>query len=181
MKKLTTITLALGLITALIADANIPIDKKAMKAKITKIAGETSKFNKNENFPKDYFLISKNLPWAIGLTLHHPESSTLGLSKEQISKLVTMKKEKKPSIIKLAKEIKTMELSLLSLLETDEGSKTEMSKEMSKLVDDIAKKKATLTKSHLQCVIEVQNLLTKEQREKVGTYAGKRYRKSVNK
>ncbi len=174
MKKLVTITLALGLVTALMADANIPIDQKAMKAKTAKMAGETSKFNKNENFPKDYFLISKNLPYALGLTLHHPESSILGLSKEQIAKLVTMKKDKKPSIIKMAKEIKAMELSLLSLLETDEGSKTEVSKEMSDLVDAIAKKKAALTKGHLQCVIEVQNVLTKEQREKVGTYAGKR-------
>ncbi len=174
MKKFITVTLALGLVTILMADANIPIDQKAMKAKTAKIAGETSKFNKNEDFPKDYFLISKNLPFALGLTLHHPKSSTLGLSKEQIDKLVTMKKEKKPSIIKLAKEIKAMELSLLSLLETDEGSKTEISKEMSDLVDNIAKKKAELTKSHLQCVIEVQNVLTKEQREKVGTYVGEK-------
>ena len=180
MKKLITLTLALGLATALMAEANIPIDQKAMKAKTAKIAGDTSKFNQNENFPKDYFLISKNLPYALGLTLHHPESSTLGLSKEQIAKLVTMKKEKKPSIVKMAKEIKTMELSLLSLLETDEGTLTEVSKEMSELVDNIAKKKAELTKGHLQCVIEVQNVLTKEQREKVGTYAGNKARKNKN-
>ena len=41
---------------------------------------------------------------------------------------------------------------------------------MSKLVDEIATKKADLTKAHLQCVIDVQNVLTKEQREKVGAY-----------
>ncbi len=174
MKKIVTITLALGLATALMADANIPMDNKAMKAKTAKIAGETSKFNKNEDFPKDYFLIPKNLPFALGLTLHHPESSTLGLSKEQIDKLVKIKKEKKPSVLKMAKEVKAMELSLVSLLETDEGSKTEVSKEMSELVDAIAKKKAALTKDHLQCVIDVQNILTKEQREKVGAYAGKK-------
>ena len=106
------------------------------------------------------------------MTLHHPASSTLGLSKEQIATLAKMKKEKKPSVLKLAKEIKAMELSLLSLIETDEGSKTEVTKEMSELVDSIAKKKATLTKGHIQCIIEVQNVLTKEQREKVGTYVG---------
>ena len=43
---------------------------------------------------------------------------------------------------------------------------------MSELVDNIAKKKATLTKGHIQCIIEVQNVLTKEQREKVSTYVG---------
>jgi Spy/CpxP family protein refolding chaperone len=45
---------------------------------------------------------------------------------------------------------------------------------MSKLVDEIASKKAELTKAHLQCVIEVQNVLTKEQREKVGAYVNKK-------
>ncbi len=174
MRKIVTLTLALGLVSALMADANVPIDKKEMKAKMAKMAGEVSIFNKHENFPKDYFLIPKNLPFALGLVLHHPKSSTLGLSKEQIEKLVTIKKEKQPAILKESKEIKKMELSLLSLLESNEGNRTKITKEMSELVDAIAKRKAELTKGHLQCVIEVQNILTKEQREKVGTYIGKK-------
>lgn len=172
MKKIITITLALGLSSLLMADANVPIDKKFMKAKMVEIAGETSKFNPNENFPKEYFLIPKNLPFALGLVLHHPQSSTLGLSKEQIEKLVNLKKEKKPLIIKGAKEIKALELSLVKLLESNEGNRTKVTKEMSELVDTIATKKAELTKAHLQCIIDVQNVLTKEQREKVGAYAG---------
>ncbi len=170
MKNLLKITLALSLTTLLMADANIPIDKKAMKSKMAKIAGETSPFNKNENFPKEYFLIPKNLPYALGLVLHHPKSSTLGLSKEQIEKLVKMKKEKKPSILKNAKEIKELELSLVNMLESNEGNITKVTKEMSDLVDKIAIKKAELTKAHLQCIIDVQNTLTKEQREKVEEY-----------
>ncbi len=170
MNNLIKITLALSLTTFLMADANIPLDKKAMKAKMTKIAGETSPFNKNENFPKEYFLIPKNLPYALGLVLHHPQSSTLGLSKEQIETLVKMKKEKMPLILKGAKEVKTLELSLLKILETNEGNQTKVSKEMSDLVDKIATKKAELTKAHLQCIIDVQNTLTKEQREKVDAY-----------
>jgi len=172
MKKIITLTLALGLTSLLVADANIPIDKKAMKAKMTEMAGATSPFNKHENFPKEYFLIPKNLPYALGLVLHHPKSSTLRLSKEQIAKLVSMKKEKKPVILKKAKEIKALELSLLNLLETNEGNQTKVSDKMSKLVDTIASKKAELTKAHLQCIIDVQNLLTKEQREKVSAYVG---------
>lgn len=156
------------------ADANIPMDKKAMNAKMTEMAGEVSKFNPHEHFPKDYFLIPKNLPFALGLVLHHPQSSTLGLSKEQIEKLVNIKKERKSSILKGAKEIKALELSLGKLLESDEGNRTKITKEMSELVDEIAGKKAELTKAHLQCVIDVQNLLTKEQRKKVGEYVGKR-------
>jgi hypothetical protein len=170
MKKIITLTLALGLTSPLMAEANIPIDKKAMKAKVAKIAGEVSPFNKHENFPKEYFLIPKNLPFALGLVLHHPESSTLGLTKEQIAKLVQMKKDKKPAIIKSAKAVKNLELKLLGLLENNEGNQTKVSDEMSKLVDDIASKKAELTKAHLQCIIDVQNVLTKEQREKVGAY-----------
>jgi len=170
MKKIITITLALGLTSLLMAEANIPVDKETMKSKIAKIAGEPSPFNKNENFPKEYFLIPKNLPFALGLVLHHPKSSTLGLNKEQIATLVKMKKDKKPAIIKSAKEIKGLELKLLGLLEDNEGNQTKVSDEMSKLVDEIATKKASLTKAHLQCVIDVQNVLTKEQREKVGAY-----------
>lgn len=177
MKKIVTIALALGLTTALMADANIPMDKKAMKAKMTEMAGETSKFNKHENFPKDYFLIPKNLPFALGLVLHHPQSSTLGLSKEQIAKLVAMKKEKKPVILKEAKAIKALELSLVKMLETNEGNRTKVTDEMSKLVDEIAQKKAGLTKAHLQCIIDVQNELTKEQQEKVDAYVGKKPKK----
>jgi len=170
MKKIITLTLALGLTTLLMAEANVPLDKKAMKAKVAKIAGETSPFNNNENFPKDYFLIPKNLPYALGLVLHHPQSSTIGLSKEQIATLVKMKQDKKPAIIKTAKAVKNLELKLLELLESNEGNQTKVSDEMSKLVDEIAGKKAELTKAHLQCVIDVQNVLTKEQREKVGAY-----------
>ncbi len=177
MKKIVTIALALGLTTALMADANIPMDKKAMKAKMAEMAGETSPFNKNENFPKDYFLIPKNLPFALGLVLHHPQSSTLGLSKEQIEKLVAIKKAKKPTILKEAKAIKELELSLVKMLESNEGNQTKVSDEMSKLVDEIAKKKAELTKAHLQCIIDVQNILTAEQRKKVDAYIGRKPKK----
>ena len=170
MKKIITLTLALGLTTLLMAEANIPVDKKAMKEKTAKIAGEPSPFNKNENFPKEYFLIPKNLPYALGLVLHHPQSSTLGLTKEQLAELIQMKKDKTPAIVKSAKAIKGLEIKLLSMLETNEGNQTKVSDDMSKLVDEIATNKAELTKAHLQCVIDVQNVLTKEQREKVGAY-----------
>ena len=176
MKKIITATLALGLVTLLMADANVPMDKKAMSSKIKEMAGETSKFNPREHFPKEYFLIPRNLPYALSLVLHHPQSSLLKLSKEQLEKLINLKKEKQPSILKSAKEIKSLELSLVAMLETKEGSRTKVTKEMSELVQKIAIKKAELTNSHLQCVIDVQNILTKEQRERVGAYAGMKHK-----
>jgi ferritin len=170
MKKIITVSLTLGLLSTLMAEPNVPLDKNAMKAKMSEMAGEVSPFNKNENFPKDYFLIPKNLPYALGLVLHHPKSSTLNLSREQIRVLSNMKKEKQPAILKGSKEIKKMELQLLELLEKGEGTNKKVTKEMSELVDAIAQKKAELTKAHLQCVIDVQNVLTKEQRKKVESF-----------
>jgi len=167
MTKIISLSLAMGLVSTLMANPNIPLDKKALQAKMTKVAGKPSPFNPKENFPKEYFLIPKNLPFALGLVLHHPKSDTLGLSKEQIDTLLKMKKEKQPAILKEAKAIKAMELKLLDLLESNEGNQTKVSEAMAKLVDEIAQKKASLTKAHLQCVIEVQNVLTPEQRKKM--------------
>gem|GEM_PF-536560 len=172
MRKVVGITLAFGLISSLFAEPNIPLDKSELKTKMEKIAGVTSPFNRDENFPKDYFLVPKNLPFAIGITLHHPRSSELGLSKEQIEKILELKKSKMGAIVKSAKEIKGLEFRLLSMLEAQEGKVKEVTKEMNDLVDEIAKKKAELTKGHLQCVVEVQNILTKEQRMKVGEIIG---------
>jgi len=104
VKRIIGITLALGLVSALFAEPNIPLDKAKLKAKMAKIAGEPSPFNKNEVFPKDYFLIPKNLPFALSLTLHNPKSSELNLSKEQIAKLVELKKSKKGAILKSAQK-----------------------------------------------------------------------------
>lgn len=183
INRVITLTLALSLTTVLMADANVPIDKKAMNAKMKEMAGETSKFNPREHFPKEYFLIPRNLPYALNLVLHHPQSSLLKLTKEQLEKLTNLKKEVKPTILKSAKEVKTLELSLVGMLENKEGNRTKVTKDMNELVDKIASKKAEITKAHLQCVIDVQNILTKEQRERVGAYAGMKHkgRKSKHK
>jgi len=167
MKKMMIASIILGLGTALLADANVPLDKKAMQAKMQSIAGEASPFNKQENFPKDYFLIPKNLPFSMGLVLHHPQSSTLNLTKEQKEKLVKVKSETVPSVIKMAKEIKELELSLVKQI-THDGKKAS---ELDALVDTIAQKKAALTKAHLKCIETVRETLTLEQRKKVKAYA----------
>jgi len=75
-----------------------------------------------------YFLVPKNLPFAIGITLHHPRSSELGLSKEQIEKILELKKSKMGAIVKSAKEIKGLEFKLLSMLEAQEGKVKEVTK-----------------------------------------------------
>ena len=189
MKKIISLSLVLGLSSLLMAEvvvppkkelgivsipsdkANVPLDKKAMQEKILLKAGKPSPFNKNENFPNEYFLIPKNLPFALDLVLDHPKSSTLKLTEKQMKTLVKMKEEKTPEIVKSAKRIKNLELKILELLEEDEGNQTSVSHEIAMIVNEIADKKADLTVEHLQCILDVQNILTKEQREKVTAYA----------
>ena len=164
MKKAIALSLVLGLVTGLMAKPNVPMGD--MKAKMAKMAGESSPFNHNENFPKDYFLIPKNLPFLVGLTLHHPMSSTLGLSKEQIEKIAKIKKDTVPEVLKSAKEIKTLELKLVEMIR-NEAPVTELDT----TVDKIAAMKAALTKKHLRCIKAVRAVLSKEQRKKVFAYA----------
>jgi len=166
MNKLITISLVLGLSTVLLAKPNIP--NEGHHAKLAKMAGEKGIFAQDEVFPKDYFLINKNLPFSIGLTLHHPESSTLALSKEQIAKLLEIKGSTLPIVIKLAKEIKAHELTL-----TDKMIKGAKASEMDDAVEHIAKEKVMLTKAHLKCIEAVRNVLDEKQRKTLLGYASK--------
>lgn len=167
MKRVVTIGLALGLATALMAKPNI--DNSEAKANLTEIAGKKGMFAPHEVFPKDYFLISKNLPFLVSLTLHHPESSTLELTKEQIDKIQEIKGATVPVVIKSAKKIKALELAL-----SDKMIKGAKASDMGKEVDKIAALKAALTKAHLKCIQSVIEVLTKKQREMLLSYAGKR-------
>jgi hypothetical protein len=158
MKKIKTIFLGAILVTAtgLLAKPNIPMGN--MKAMMKEMAGEKGIFVKNEVFPKDYFLISKSLPFMIGLTLHHPKSSELNLSKKQLEKLKQIKGNTIPIVIESAKKIKKLELELSKRMLDGQSAKENFA-----LVDIIAKAKAKLTKAHLQCIEDVIKVLTKEQ------------------
>jgi hypothetical protein len=129
--------------------------------KLAQMAGETSPFYriKKETFPKDYFLVSQNLPFLVGTALFHPESDKLKLSKEQLDKLVEMKKTIVPVSAKMAKKVKGMEIELAkAILDTNATPDSQ-----AKLVEDIAKAKADMTKAHLKCIDTVKHLLSPEQ------------------
>lgn len=167
MRKIVTIGLALGLATALMAKPNIPNTEH--HANLAKIAGEKGLFAPHEVFPKDYFLISKNLPFSVGLTLHHPESSTLELTKEQIAKIQEIKGTTMPVVIKSAKEIKALELAL-----SDKMVKGVKAADLGAEVNKIATLKAALTKAHLKCIESVREVLTEKQRKILLSYASKK-------
>jgi len=165
-KKILTIGLSVGVATSLMAAPNVPVGE--MKAKLKKMAGKPGMFLQGkENFPKDYFLVHKNLPFLAGLSLHHPMSSTLNLSKEQIKQIQLIKKSTVPVVIKMSKDIKMLELTLAQNIAIDSNT----AKSQYKIVDAISKLRTDLTKAHLKCINEVRAVLTKEQYQKLLKYA----------
>jgi len=162
MKNTIVITVALimGLTTLGMAKANIEKSPEGMK-KLASMAGEMSPYYRvaKENFPKDYFLVSQNLPFLVGTALFHPNSDTLNLSTTQLEKLIEMKKTVVPVSAKLAKEVKAMELELAKAVVIDRKDP----KMQKGLVEKIAEVKEKMTMAHLDCIHTVQNLLSQEQ------------------
>ena len=136
--------------------------------KLEKMAGDPGAFTPKENFPKDYFLIPKNLPYLVGLSLYHPASSNLELTKKQIDALLKIKNEVTPSVAKKALKIKELELKLVHEIALKYKSKS--AKDLDKIVDEIAKLQSELTKAHLRCIEKVKSILTKEQYEELLDY-----------
>lgn len=122
--------------------------------------------SKDDNFPKGYFLIPNNLPFALGLVLKHPKSNTLNLSKEQKTKLMAIMKETKPKVMVAAKNVKALELKLRAQLDKKDTQASDLYTQ----VDNIAKLKSDMTKMHLRCIVAVKNILTEEQHAKVHAY-----------
>jgi len=160
MTKLTLLTtLSLTLATSLMAEPNMQMGEGAKK--LAQMAGEKSPYYRaqKEAFPKDYFMVNQNLPFLVGVSLFHPQSDKLNLSKEQLEQLVKMKNTTVPVAAKIAKEIKSMELELAkAMVEEHKEPKSQF-----ELVEKISKLRTDLTKAHLQCIYDIQNVLSKEQ------------------
>ncbi len=166
MKKTMIVTslLSLALASSLVAKPNMEKNPEGMK-KLAQMAGEVGPYfrGKKETFPKDYFLVDRNLPFLVGAALFHPQSDTLNLTKEQLQKLAEMKRTIVPKSAKKAKEVKDMELELAKAIVVERKDP----KALYPLVDKIAKMKAEMTKAHLNCIHDVQRLLTPEQFDKL--------------
>jgi hypothetical protein len=159
MKKLALI-LVLALSSTLMAKPNMQKNPEGMK-KLQAMAGEVGPYfrGKKEVFPKDYFLVSKNLPFLVGAALFHPDGDKLNLTKEQLQKFQEMKKTIVPKSAKMAKEVKAMELELAKAIVVEKKSP----ESLYPLVDKIAKAKADMTKAHLKCIHDVEQLLSPKQ------------------
>jgi len=165
-KILISMVVVCGFTLQSFAEPVIPSDDFTKKLK--EAAGKQGQFVVGKDiFPKSYFLVHQNLPFLAGLSLHHPKSSTLGLSQEQIKALQEIKKNTVPLVIKKAQEIKKLELELAQNVAID----TSTPESQYEIVDKIAKLRTELTKAHLKCINEVRAVLSKEQYKKLLVYA----------
>ena len=171
MKPITTITslaaLTLLLSTSALAKPNLPPPVEDV-VKMEKAVGPAGAFTTKENFPKDYFLIPKNLPYLVGMTLHDPSSSNLELSKEQIDAILKIKKELMAIAIEKALKVKKLELEVVDKIAIKhQGVKAT---DLYATIDEIAKLKAELTKNHLDCIEKIKAILTPKQFEEMLDY-----------
>ncbi len=127
-------------------------------------------FTPDDNFPKSYFLITKNLPFMVALTLHHPMSASLNLTDEQQEQIKKIKSKTVPKVKAKAKKIKEKELFLAQAF--IDGANVS---DMEKLVDEISVLRTDLTKTHLVCIDKVRSILTPKQFKTLQGYAPKSY------
>ncbi len=168
IKNLVAIVLGLSISTLIMAQPNV--SREEFAAKLSEMAGEPGQFYfGKEVFPKDYFLVPRNLPFLAGLALYHPQSANLNLSKEQIQAIKKIKEKTVPVVMKAAKKAKSLELTLAQNIAID----TNTAKSQYGLVEEISKIRTDLTKSHLQCINEIREVLTKEQYKELLKYATK--------
>ncbi len=162
MKKQIMIIAGIALMLSgnVMANANLEKNPESIK-KLQKAAGEKSPYYraKKEVFPKDYFLVSQNLPFLVGISLFHPNSDTLKLDKKQLKAIIEMKNTTVPVSVKIAKQIKMMELDLAKA-SLDEKKDP---KSLNELVEKISQARTNLTKAHLACIHSIQKILTDEQ------------------
>lgn len=166
--------IALGLLSGLMIGGfvfagqvgNPDQERSKFKAKLEKMAGPPGPFANAEDFPKDYFLIPRNLPFMVGLALHHPMSKTLDLNDEQIDKIQAIKASTVPAVIASAKKTKELELELARRVINGEDFDALMP-----MVEEISGLRTALTKKHLRCIRQVHNVLTDSQYKKLLAYA----------
>lgn len=171
MKSIKTVaaiaSCAILLSTNLLAEPNLapPVEDVV---KMEKMAGPAGPFAVKENFPKDYFLMPKNLPYLVGMTLYDPSSSNLNLSIEQVEAILKIKKELMASAAQKALVIKKLELDVVQKISFKH--KSIKATELHPAIDEIAKLRAELTKIHLDCIEKVKAVLTPEQFEEMLDY-----------
>lgn len=122
-------------------------DPAAMKKKMGMVEG--TRFNPmGEFFPKDYFLINRNLPTLMMVVKKNQDNSELALTPEQKEQLEahsdSMSKRGKP----LAKKIKELEIELVNHVMDDGNTK----EEVAPLLTQISDMRRQMTELQIDCI-----------------------------
>lgn len=132
-------------------------------AQLKAAATETGPYAEYDRWPKDYFLIPQNLPFLVGFSLYKPGREAIGFTKEQVSAIHDIRNTTVPAVLKMAKVIKAKELELAEKLVDQRVEPVKLHG----LVDEIASLRAELTKAHLQCIYDVQQVVKEDAQYKL--------------
>ncbi len=107
------------------------------------------------------FLINQNrLPHVTKMLLENWDKAALGLSNEQKSKLLIIRKTTMSAVKKIKKEVKTLEDEIIEVVIDAEDIKSIDTK-----IDQLSKLKAQATRVHIKCITETIGILSDEQLE----------------
>ncbi|MCW8896011.1 MAG: hypothetical protein OQK48_04390 [Sulfurimonas sp.] len=109
------------------------------------------------------FLITGKMPHYTGIIKANWEDTRLNLTQEQKTKLVEVRKNTLNVVFAVKKKLAPLEQEVA--LKILSGSTP---KELSTLVNKIAKYKIEATTAHLQCIYDTQEILSKEQLDLLG-------------
>ena len=132
---------------------------KQHKAQLNVAATAKGPYAAYDRWPKDYFLIPQNLPFMVGLSLYHPGNAALELSQKQKTAVHAIRNRTVPAVLVMADAIKKKELELAEKLVVQKRNP----ENLYELVDEIAVMRANLTKAHMACIYDVQNVLNEKQ------------------
>lgn len=145
-----------------VAGQSIAEKQAAFKAMMLQKAGPVGPFAGSEDFPKSYFLIPKNLPFLVLMTLSHPIGEKLNLTDAQKELIMAEKETTVPRVVQDGLQAKKLELEMLERI-----GKFEDVKNLEPLVREIADLKIALTLEHLRCIDVVRGILGKEKYSKL--------------
>ena len=158
MKFITGFTLSIFI---LCSNAHGTEQYTATQHKEQLMAAVTAKgvYAQYDRWPKDYFLIPQNLPFMVGLSLYYPGNAALELSQEQKTAVHAIRNRTVPAVLVMADAIKKKELELAEKLVVQKSNPEKLYEQ----VDEIAVMRANLTKAHMACIHDVQNVLDEKQ------------------
>ncbi len=112
-----------------------------------------------EHFPKDYFLIHSNLPHFMHILRANQNSETIALTDKQKQALDPVQGNVAAVVMPVSTEIRKLELEIMRAVVDEKKGAAELQKK----IDQVAIKRSQLTAAQINCMNEVQKLLSKKQ------------------